>query len=326
MTELTVDDVARAADVLAGVAHRPPVLTSAALDTRASGTVLCKAENFQRTGTFKFRGAYNAIAGLSESERRHGVCTISSGNHAQAVALAARLLDVRAVVLMPADAPTVKRAATAGYGAEIRTYDRGSMPQWQAGEQLQAQTGLTLISSHDAVPISAGAGTAAMELLDDCGPLDILVAAVGGGGGLAGYATVAKARHPQTRIVAVEPAGSRLLTNSLAAGQRVEQPVADTIADGLRLSRLGALPWHVLSQTVDEVAAVTDAQIIAAMRFAFERMKIVLEPSGATALAAIHAGIVDVTGQRAGVVLTGGNVDLEVFSTLMARTSPQPEP
>ena len=180
---LTIDDITLAAATLEGVAHRTPVLTSASLDVATGATIFCKAENFQRTGTFKFRGAYNAVAALSSEARRRGVCTVSSGNHAQALALAARLQGVPAVILMPDDAPAIKRQATEAYGAEVVTYDRSSMPQWQAGEQLRQARGLAFISSHDDPLISAGAGTAMLELLDDLGPVDVLVAAVGGGGG-----------------------------------------------------------------------------------------------------------------------------------------------
>ena len=315
--ELTFAEVDRAEAVLHGVANRTPVLTSRALDAMTGAMVLCKAENFQRTGTFKFRGAYNAIAALPVEERRRGVCTVSSGNHAQAVALAAQLHGVPAVVVMPSDAPTIKRAAVEGYGAEIVTYDRWAMPQWQAGEQLQQERGLPFISSHDDPLISAGAGTAMLELLDDAGPVDVLVSPVGGGGGLAGYATVLRSRHPAARILAVEPTASGLLAASLAAGQRIERPVPRTIADGLQLTRIGELPLRVLKDMVDEVVGVTDEQIVRAMQFGFERMKVVLEPSGAAALAAVLTRGSLVAGQRVAVVLSGGNIGVEAFSAIL---------
>ena len=317
MSALALTEVTHAAAVLDGVAHRTPVLTCVALDLATGASVLCKAENFQRTGSFKFRGAYNAIAALSPEARRHGVCTVSSGNHAQAVALAARLHDAPAVVAMPTDAPEVKRAAVEAYGAEIVTYDRWAMPQWQAGEQIQHERGLPFISSHDDPLISAGAGTAMVELLGDAGPVDVLVAAVGGGGGLAGYATVLREHHSAARIVAAEPAGRGLLAESLAAGERLERPVPATIADGLQLTRIGALPLRILRSTVDHVVGVTDEQIIDAMRFAFHRMKVVLEPSGATALAAVLTGSVAAPGQRVAVILTGGNVGAATFCQLL---------
>lgn len=305
-----------AAARLANVVNRTPVLRSRSLDGLTGARVMCKAENLQRTGSFKFRGAYNALASLPEEVRRRGVCTVSSGNHAQAVALAAALLGAPAVVLMPEDAPPGKTAAVRGYGAEVVTYDRSTMPQWQAGEQLQAERGLAFISSHDDPLISAGAGTAVVELLDDSGQVDLLLAPVGGGGGMAGYATALRARHPRARIVAVEPASSGLLAASLDAGVRVDRPVPRTIADGLQLTRLGALPFAVMNELVDEVVGVSEAEIVSAMTFLFERMKLVVEPSGAVALAAVLAGKVAAAGQRVGVVLSGGNTTPAALASL----------
>lgn len=302
---------------LRGVVHRTPVLTSRTLDDAADATVLCKAENLQRSGTFKFRGAYNVLASMDPDERARGVCTVSSGNHAQALALAAALLDVPAIVLMPSDAPDSKVAAVRGYGAELVTYDRAAMPQWEAGERLQAERGLPFVSSHDDVRLSAGAGTAALELLHDAGELDVLLAPVGGGGGMAGYATVLHELQPAARVVAVEPASSGLLAASLAAGRRVDRPVPQTIADGLQLTRIGEVPFTVMSELVDEVVPVTDDEVVAAMAFLFERLKTVVEPSGAVALAAVLAGKVDAPGARVGVVLSGGNVSSRRFCDLV---------
>lgn len=322
-TRLCFDDVIRAAGVLQGVAHRTPVLTSRTLDAAVGQQVFLKTENLQRSGTFKFRGAYHAMARLGPAAIRRGVCTVSSGNHAQAVALAASLLGVPAVVLMPDDAPAAKEAAVRGYGADVVLYDRQSMPQWQAGELLQQERGLPFISSHDHPDISAGAGTAAIELLDDAGPLDVLVAPVGGGGGMAGYATVMRARCPDAEVIAVEPGTSGLLAASLAAGERVERSVPATIADGMALTRIGELPFAVLRERVDRVVGVTDDEIRQAMTFLFERLKLVVEPSGAAALAAVLSGAVAPAGRRIGVVVSGGNVGAAAFSALL---TPAPAP
>jgi threonine dehydratase len=218
---------------------------------------------------------------------------------------------------MPDDAPETKTAAVKAYGAEVVTYDRFAMPQWQAGEQLQRERGLAFVNSHDDPLISAGAGTAVVELLDDAGPLDLLLAPVGGGGGLAGYATVIKARHPDAQVVAVEPSASGLLAASLEAGRRIDRPVPMTIADGMQLTRIGALPFDVLSGTVDAVVGVTDEEIVAAMRFLFERLKLVVEPSEAAAFAALLAGKVDAEHRRVGVILSGGNISPRRFGELV---------
>lgn len=317
MTALEIGLIEDAERRLAGVVNRTPVVRSRTFDQECGAQVLVKAENFQRTGSFKFRGAYNTLAALPEATRTRGVCTVSSGNHAQALALAARLLGVPAVVLMPEDAPPLKLAAVRGYGAEVVTYDRSSMPQWQAGEHLQQERGLPFVSSHDDPLISAGAGTAVLELLEEVGDLDVLLAPVGGGGGMAGYSSAMRARQPHARVVAVEPTVSGLLEATLAAGRRVDRPVPATIADGLMLTRIGAVPFEVMKETVDEVVQVTEAEITRAMRFLFERMKLVVEPSGAVAFAALLAGGLDVTRQKVGVVLSGGNVTPATLARLI---------
>ena len=314
---LSLDDVRRAAAGLEGVANRTPVLTSRTLDERVGAHLFLKAESFQRTGSFKFRGAYNVVSSLPPEERRRGVCTVSSGNHAQALALAARLLGVPAVILMPEDAPPAKLAATRGYGAEVVVYDRYSMPQAEAGRRLQEERNLTFVSSHDDQRISVGAGTAALELLDDAGDLDVLVAPIGGGGGMAGYSTVVKERCPGARVIGAEPAASRVNAQSLAAGHRVEIDIPRTIADGQQLTTPGRFPFEVMRHTVDDVVAVTDEQILDAMVFLFDRMKIVTEPSGAIATAALLSGLADVRDARVGVVVSGGNVGVERFVALV---------
>jgi threonine dehydratase len=311
---LTLDDVRAAAQRLAGVAHRTPVVTSRTLDARTGATLLLKAENLQRMGAFKFRGAYNAVRSLDDAARAAGVIAPSSGNHAQAVALAARLSDTRAVVVMPTDAPVAKREATVGYGGEVIGYDRGSQDRDLIAAELIAERGLTLVHPYDNLNVMAGAGTTALELIEDGGPLDVLVVCLGGGGLLSGCATVARALLPAVRVVGVEPVASDDWQRSLAAGEPVTVTVGPTIADGQMLPRPGRLTWQVAGPLVDQVVTVTDEQIASAMRWAFERLKLVLEPSGASALAAVLAGQVDVAGRRVGVTLSGGNVDLGTFA------------
>jgi threonine dehydratase len=315
---LDLDDVRGAAATVAGVVHRTPVLTSRALDRCVGAAVSLKAECFQRGGSFKLRGAYNTVASLPAPVRAAGVCTVSSGNHAQALAIAAAEVGVPAVILMPEDAPPAKLAATRGYGAEVVLYDRYSMPQAEAGRRLAANRGLTLVSSHDDPRISAGAGTAALELWDDAGPFDVLVAPVGGGGGMAGYATVAKALSPSCRVVGVESSASAVNQRSLAAGERVQIDIPRTIADGQQLTTPGAYPFAVMRERVDDIVLVDDDEIVRAMVFLFDRLKIVTEPSGAIAVAALLAGRVEgAAGARVGAVVTGGNVGAERFAALV---------
>ncbi|MBA3655262.1 MAG: threonine/serine dehydratase [Actinobacteria bacterium] len=314
---LRLADVTDAADRIAGVAHRTPVVSSRTLDSLVDGSLVLKCENWQRTGSFKFRGAYNLLAQMPDQERRRGVCTVSSGNHGQAVARAAAELGVPAVVCMPVDAPATKVEATRGYGAEVVFFDRGEISPFDAGEALRNERGLPFVSSHDDARIAAGAGTAALELLAESGPLDVLVAPIGGGGGMAGYATVAKAMAPTTVVVGAEPATSQLAARSLAAGARVRVDRFETIADGQRLPILGAFTFEVLRAHVDYVVPVADDEIVAAMRLLFERLKLVAEPSGAIALAAILSGRVDVVGRRVGVVVSGGNIGVDRFRDLV---------
>jgi threo-3-hydroxy-L-aspartate ammonia-lyase len=315
---VTITDVRTAADRLAGVAHRTPVLTSRTLDGLTGATLLLKAENLQRVGAFKFRGAYNAITALDPATRARGVLAYSSGNHAQAIALAARLHGVPAVIVMPHDAPATKAAATEGYGAELVRYDRYTQDRADLGQDLAAERGLTLIPPYDHPDVIAGQGTVALELLEQAGPLDVLVACVGGGGLIAGCATAAKAQGVG-RVVGVEPAAGDDVRQSLARGERVTIPVPRTIADGQQTTAPGALTFPVIQRLVDDVVTVTDAEIVAAMRLVFERLKVVLEPSGASALAAVLAGrIPDLAGRRVGVTLSGGNIGAARFAELVA--------
>jgi threonine dehydratase len=302
------DDVRAAARVLEGVAHRTPVVTSRTL----GDGVFLKPECLQRVGAFKFRGAYNKIASLPKGAP---VLAYSSGNHAQAVALAARLLGSQATILMPHDAPASKLAATRGYGAEVVIFDRYRDNREALAEALAAERGLELVRPYDDPLIMAGQGTAALELIEDAGPFDLLVVLLGGGGLIAGCATIAKDLGV-ARVVGVEPEAGNDWELSFAAGKPVEIEVPHTIADGLQTHMPGELTWEVGSRLVDEVVTVTDAQIVDAMRFAFERLKLVIEPSGAVGIAALREGIV--SGARVGIVISGGNVSAERFAELLA--------
>ncbi|CAL9625472.1 threonine ammonia-lyase [Streptomyces sp. enrichment culture] len=315
---ITLDDVRAAADRLKGVAHRTPVLRSRTLDALAGGEVFLKCENFQRVGAFKFRGAYNAASRLSAEQLARGIAAYSSGNHAQAVALAARELGTTAVIVMPEDAPRSKREATEGYGAEIVTYDRYSGDRVAVAEALAAERGLTLVPPYEHPHIIAGQGTAALELIEETGRLDTLVVPVGGGGLIAGSATAVKGLHAGTRIVGVEPEAGDDTRRSLAAGHRVSIPVPRTIADGQALHTPGELTFSVNRRLVDDIVLVGDDEIRAAMRFAFERLKIVLEPSGATSLAAVLAGRTGPASGRTGLILSGGNIDADRFARVCA--------
>jgi len=323
---ISLDDVRAAAMRLEGVAHRTPVLRSRTLDAWTGGELLLKAEHLQRMGAFKFRGAYNALAALDPRVRDRGVCAYSSGNHAQAVALSARLLDTRATIVMPADSPVAKLDATRAYGAEVVLYDRYAEDRAEVGRRLAEERGQALIPPFDDAHVMAGQGTAALELLEDTqrdGALDLLVVCVGGGGLISGCATVAKALSPATRVVGVEPAVREIARRSLASGELIVDAVPETIADGQQGDRLGALTLAVMQERVDEIVGVSDDAIRAAMRVLFDRLKQVVEPSGASALAAILAGTIDVRGRRVGITLSGGNVGLERFLALM-RDAPHP--
>jgi threonine dehydratase len=306
-------DVEAAARRIDGVANRTPVFTSRTLDERVGARVFVKAESYQRGGAFKFRGAYNAISQLDGP----GVAAFSSGNHAQAVALAARLTGKEAVILMPLDAPAAKVEATRGYGAEIVTYDRYSQDREALGHALAGERGLALVPPYDDERVMAGQGTAALELVEQAGPLDTLVVPVGGGGLIAGCAT---ALADETRIVGVEPEAGDDTRRSLEAAERIAIDVPYTIADGLQVTAPGRLTFEVNERLVDEIVTVTDAEIVEAMAFLFDRMKLVAEPSGAVGIAALLQGRVH-RGARIGVILSGGNVGLERFAELLAGRS-----
>ncbi len=311
-------DVEAAARRLDGVAHRTPVFTSRTLDGLAGGSVHVKAECFQRGGAFKFRGAFNKISSLTEAVRTRGVLAYSSGNHAQAVAIAAALLGTRATILMPEDAPAAKREATRGYGAEIVTYDRWTENREEIGVRLAGERDLELVRPYDDPLVMAGQGTVALELLDAAPDLDVLIAPVGGGGLIAGCSTVAKSLVPGIRVVGVEPEAGDDTARSLATGERVQVGVPRTIADGLQASEPGELTFAVNRKRVDEVVLVSDAEIVDAMTILCARMKLVVEPSGAVGIAALLAG--RVRGERVGVVISGGNVGAARFAELVGIT------
>ena len=301
------DDVRAAARVLDGVAHRTPIVRSRTLGEH----VVLKPENLQRVGAFKFRGAYTKIASLPAGAE---VVAYSSGNHAQAVALASRLRNVHATILMPEDAPRSKREATEGYGADVVAYDRYSGRREAIADDLAADRGATIVPPYDDPLIMAGQGTAALELLEDAGVVDTLVVPLGGGGLLAGSATIAR-EFGVRRVVGVEPEAGDDWRRSFERGERVEIDVPRTIADGLQTTVPGLLTWEVCSRLVDEVLTVSDLQLVEAMRFAFDRLKLVVEPSGAAGIAAVLQGLVQAP--STGVIVSGGNVDADRFAELL---------
>jgi threonine dehydratase len=307
-------DVEAAAARIAGVANRTPVVRSRTLDEQVGARIFLKAENLQRVGAFKFRGAYNRVAQLSEPELAGGVVAASSGNHAQALALAAALRGSVATIIMPTDAPASKRAATEAYGATVLSYERGHDDRDAMAAELAAERGMTIVPPYDDPDIVSGAGTTALELFEEVGELDLLLVCTGGGGLLAGCAAVGQQHHPDTRVIAVEPEASDDWQRSLAAGQRVRVTVGATIADGQMLATPGELNFAIAHAAGVTGVTVSDDQVRAAMRFLFERLKLVVEPSGATAFAALLAGRVDVRGMRVGVTLSGGNVDVGRFA------------
>jgi len=315
---VSLQDIRDAAQRIAGAAHRTPVLRSRTLDALTGARVYLKAEHLQRVGAFKFRGAYNAIARLPAEQRARGIAAYSSGNHAQAVALAARELGSSAVIVMPADTPPAKLDAVAGYGAEIVTYDRYTGNREELGERLAGERGLALIPPYEHPDVIAGQGTAALELLEEVGALDALVVPVGGGGLIAGSATAAKGLQPGIRVVGVEPAAGDDTHRSLAAGERVRIPVPRTIADGQAAPIPGELTFSINRRLVDEIVLVTDDEIRAGLRFAVDRLKQVLEPSGATGLAALLAGRLRPAPARIGVIISGGNVGAARLAELLS--------
>lgn len=305
----TFDDVKAAAARIRGVAHRTPVLSSRTLDAQSGAQVHLKCENLQRAGAFKIRGAYNSLAQLTDEQRRRGVVAFSSGNHAQAVALAAQLLGVPATIIMPADAPASKLAATRGYGGRVQLYDRERENREEIVARIVAEQGLTLIHPYDQVGTIAGAGTAAMELFEETGPLDELFVCLGGGGLLSGSLLSAGALAPACRVHGVEPEAGNDGQQSLRQGSVVTIAVPKTIADGAQTTHLGELTFPIIRERVTDLLTVSDAQLIEAMKFMATRMKLVVEPTGCLGLAAFMATGRELAGKKVGVILSGGNVD-----------------
>ena len=310
-------DIEMAAERLLGVALRTPVLTSRTADARSGAQLFFKCENFQRMGAFKFRGAYNAIARFTDAQRAAGVLTYSSGNHAQAIALSASLVGIKSVIIMPHDAPALKMQATKEYGGEVILYDRNKEDREEIGRRLARERGMTLIPPYDHPDVIAGQGTAAKELIEDAGQLDLLLVCLGGGGLLAGSALTASALSPSCKVIGVEPEAGNDGQQSLRAGGIVHIDVPDTIADGARTTHLGEHNFNVIARHVDDIVTVSDVQLVEAMKFFAERMKMVVEPTGCLAAAAALNGIVDVRGKRVGIVVSGGNVDLATFARLV---------
>ena len=311
-------DIEQAAARIAGAAHRTPVLTSRTADAASGATLFFKCENLQRMGAFKFRGAYNAIARFDAAQRAAGVLTYSSGNHAQAIALSARLAGIRATIIMPQDAPPLKIRATREYGGEVILYDRYTEDREAIGRRLAAERGMTLIPPYDHPDVICGQGTAAKELFEDTGPLDVLLVPLGGGGLLAGCALAASALAPHCVVIGVEPQAGNDGQQSLRSGRIVDIAVPQTIADGAQTSHLGQHNFAVIQRLVHDIVTVSDEQLVATMRFFAERMKIVAEPTGCLAAAAALHGAWPVAGKKVGVVISGGNVDLTRFAQLVA--------
>ncbi len=316
---VSYSDVEAAAVRLSGVARRTPVATSRMLNAYAEASVFCKCENLQRAGAFKFRGAYNALCTLPATDRVRGVLTYSSGNHAQAVALAGKLLGIETTVIMPLDAPRVKQSATRDYGANVLLYDRDKSTREELARTMQRDRGLSLIPPYDHVDIVAGQGTAARELFEDTGPLDVLLVCCGGGGLLSGSALSAKALSPGCRVVGVEPECANDATLSFHSGSLHVVHNPDTIADGARTPSLGQITFPLVLRYVDDMVTVSEDAIVDAMRFLWERMKLVVEPTGALAIAALHSGVVRAPGMRVGTILSGGNVDLNDALRILSR-------
>lgn len=307
-------DVQRAASVLQGIAHKTPVLTSKTANKRFDAQLFFKCENFQRAGAFKFRGAYFALSQLSDNQRRRGVLTYSSGNHAQALAFAGKLLGVQITVIMPSDAPALKVAATKEYGGEVILYDRDETSREALGSQISSERGLTVVPPYDHEDIVAGQGTVVKELIESVGELDYLMVCAGGGGLLSGSSISAKALSPQCKVIGVEPEAGDDICRSFKSGQLETCHNPDTIADGARTPSASDLTFSIIKQNVFDMLSVKDATLIECTKFYAERMKIIVEPTGCLSLAALWENQVDISGKKIGVIISGGNADLATLA------------
>jgi threonine dehydratase len=315
-------DIERAADRIGGAVRRTPTLTSRTADEMTQARLFFKCENFQKTGSFKFRGAYHAIAALDSQKRKQGVLAYSSGNHAQAVALAAQIQGAEATIIMPHDAPVMKVEATKAYGARVVRYDRYRENREAISESMAREEGLVLIPPYDHADIIAGQGTAAYELFAEVGELDLLLVCLGGGGLLAGSALAARALSPGCRVIGVEPEAGNDAQQSLRAGRVVQIPVPHSIADGALTTHVGTLNFPIIQELVDDIVTVSDAALVRTMAFFAERMKIVVEPTGCLAAAAVIAAALPCRGQKVGILVSGGNVDLATFTRLVGGSVP----
>ncbi len=322
MTDLpTYEDVVAAAGRIEGHAHKTPVMRSRTLDERLGAQLFFKCENFQRMGAFKFRGGFNALAKFDANQRKAGALAFSSGNHAQAIALSARLQGIKAVILMPTDAPQAKIAATRGYGAEVILFDRFTQDREQLAAELARERGMTLIPPFDHPDVIAGQGTAAKELFEEVGALDYLFVCVGGGGLISGCALAARALAPACKVMGVEPEAGNDAQQSMRSGSIVRIATPRTIADGAQTQAVSERTFAIMRRDVDDIMTVSDAQLVESMRFFAERMKIIVEPTGCLGAAAAILGGLPLAGQRVGVILSGGNVDLQRFSELVGATA-----
>lgn len=316
---VTFDDIIRAADTISGAARKTPVHTSQTLNDLIGADVFLKCESFQKTGAFKFRGAYNALSNLSTAQRKSGVLTFSSGNHAQALSLAGKMLGIAVTVVMPIDAPAVKRKATEGYGGEIVLYDRDETSREELGRTLAEERGLTLIPPYDHPHIVAGQGTAVKELIEETGPLDVLFVPCGGGGLLSGSSLSARALAPACQVIGVEPATADDAAQSFRTGELVTVSNPDTVADGARTPSLGVLTFRLVMDNVDEFVTVSDDNLLRATHFVWERMKLVVEPTGALGLAGAISRTGSLAGRRVGIVVSGGNADFAALAAHWTR-------
>ena len=318
LTLPTFDDVAAAAKRLAGSAYRTPVMRSRTIDGELSAQLFFKCENLQRMGAFKFRGAFNALSKFDERQRKAGVVTFSSGNHAQAIALSAKILGINATIIMPNDAPAAKVAATRGYGGNVVLYDRFTEDREQIGRDLAETHGLTLIPPYDHPDVIAGQGTAAKELFEEVGELDALFVCLGGGGLLSGSVLSARALSPHCKVYGVEPEAGNDGQQSFRSGKIVHIDTPKTIADGAQTQHLGAYTFEIIRRDVDDILTVSDNALVGCMRFYAERMKLVVEPTGCLSLSGARAMKEQLEGQRVGIVISGGNVDLKRFAAFLA--------